>query len=127
MYEALVYSHLITVLAGFVLATTILINKKGTHFHKALGRPYILLMLTTAVITLLMPAHVGPALLGHFGFIHGFSVLTLVSLPIAYFAIRRGNRRSHIANMLGVYVGGILVAGLFAFMPGRLLHSWLFG
>jgi len=28
--------------------------------------------------------------------------------------------------MIGVYVGGILIAGTFALMPGRLLHEWLF-
>jgi uncharacterized membrane protein len=29
--------------------------------------------------------------------------------------------------MLGLYFGGILIAGAFAFTPGRMLHAWLFG
>jgi uncharacterized membrane protein len=29
--------------------------------------------------------------------------------------------------MLGLYLGGILIAGAFAFSPGRMLHAWLFG
>jgi uncharacterized membrane protein len=28
--------------------------------------------------------------------------------------------------MIGLYIGGILIAGSFAFMPGRLMNQWLF-
>ena len=30
-------------------------------------------------------------------------------------------------SMISTYVGGILIAGSFALMPGRLLNDWLFG
>jgi uncharacterized membrane protein len=33
--------------------------------------------------------------------------------------------KSHRNNMIGLYVGGLIIAGSFAFMPGRLLHTWL--
>lgn len=29
--------------------------------------------------------------------------------------------------MPGVYIGGILIAGTFAFLPGRIMHAMLFG
>jgi uncharacterized membrane protein len=29
--------------------------------------------------------------------------------------------------MLGVYVGGILIAGAFTFLPGRLMYQVVFG
>lgn len=87
----------------------------------------MVLMLATGLITLTMPAEVGPRVLNHFGFIHAFSFLTLYSVPAAYFAIRRGNIKVHRANMIGLYLGGILVAGAFALSPGRMLHEWLFG
>jgi uncharacterized membrane protein len=74
-----------------------------------------------------MSAQVGPALWGHFGFIHLFSVLVLYSVPAAYVAARRHHIRAHATHILGVYVGGILIAGAFNFAPGRLLHSWLLG
>ena len=44
----------------------------------------------------------------------------------AIYSIRRGNVAAHRGHMVGVYVGGILIAGSFAFSPGRLLHGWLF-
>ena len=85
------------------------------------------MMLATGLITLAMPAEVGPRFLGHFGFIHAFSFLTLFNVPAAYIAARRGHVRAHRANMIGLYVGGILIAGSFALAPGRLLHTWIFG
>ena len=36
-----------------------------------------------------MPAEVGPQVLGHFGFIHLFSILVLVCVPLAVYNIRR--------------------------------------
>jgi uncharacterized membrane protein len=85
------------------------------------------LMLVTAVVTLFMSAEIGPTLLGHFGFIHLFSLLVFYSVPTAYLAIRSGNIKKHRDSMIGLYVGGILIAGGFTFVPGRLLHTWLIG
>ena len=126
-YTQLAYLHLATVVPAFAIGTFQLLGRKGTPSHKLLGKIYMLLMLATAFITLAMPAQVGPRLLGHFGFIHSFSLLTLYSVPTAYIAARRGNIKAHRAAMIGLFVGGILIAGTFAFMPGRMLHAWLFG
>jgi uncharacterized membrane protein len=126
-YTQLAYLHLATVVPAFAIGALQLLRRKGTPIHKFLGKVYMILMLATALITLAMPAEVGPRFLGHFGFIHAFSFLTLYSVPAAYFAIRRGNIKVHRANMIGLYVGGILIAGSFAFSPGRMLHEWLFG
>lgn len=126
-YHSLAYAHLATVLPAFLLGTFLLLCRKGTPLHRALGRCYLLLMLATGLITLAMPAHVGPQVLGHFGFIHLFSLVTLYCVPAAWLAARRGDVRTHRGNMIGLYVGGLLIAGSFALMPGRLLHSWLFG
>jgi uncharacterized membrane protein len=49
------------------------------------------------------------------------------NVPIAYIAARRRNIKVHRGAMIGLYVGGILIAGAFAFSPGRMLHEWLFG
>lgn len=126
-YTQLAYLHLATVVPAFAIGALQLFRRKGTPSHKLLGKIYMVLMLATGLITLAMPAEVGPRFLGHFGFIHAFSFLTLYSVPAAYFAIRRGNIKVHRANMLGLYLGGILIAGSFAFSPGRMLHEWLFG
>lgn len=125
-YVPLAYAHLATILPAFAIGTYMLIRRKGTPLHRLLGKIYMVLMLVTATITLFMPAAVGFRLLNHFGFIHLFSVLTLTSVPLAYFAAKRHDIPSHRRNMIGLYVGGLIIAGGFAFMPGRLLNTWLF-
>ena len=122
----LAYIHLATVLPCFLIGAWLLLRRKGTTMHKRLGRVYVVLILFTALVTLPMPAIVGPRFLNHFGFIHLFSVLVLVCVPAALYSIRHGNVTAHLGHMVGVYVGGILIAGTFALMPGRLLHTWLF-
>ena len=123
----LAYVHLATVFPCLLIGGWLLARPKGTPVHRALGRIYVVLMITTALVTLAMPAQVGPQLLGHLGYVHLFSVLVLVSIPLAVRGARRGSIRTHRGHMLGVYFGGILVAGGFTLMPGRLLHGWLFG
>ena len=126
-YTQLAYLHLATVVPAFAIRAFQLIRRKGTPIHKFLGRIYMVLMLAAALITLAMPAHVGPRFLNHFGFIHAFSLLALINVPTAYLAARRGNIKAHRGAMIGLFVGGILIAGAFAFTPGRMLHAWLFG
>jgi uncharacterized membrane protein len=126
-YTQLSYVHLATIIPAFVIGTYLLLNRKGTPRHRLLGKIYMLLMLATAVVTLVMPAQVGPRLFNHFGFIHLFSVMVLYSVPAAYLAARKGDIATHKGNMIGIYIGGILIAGAFAFMPGRMLHQLIFG
>lgn len=125
-YQQLALWHLATVMPAFVIASYLLLRKKGTASHKVLGRVYMVLMLATATISLFMPAQLGPALGGHFGFIHLLSVLTLYAVPAAYFYIKKGNVKGHRRSMVLLYCGGFLIAGSFTVMPGRLLNSWLF-
>ena len=126
-YHQLTYLHLATVLPAFFIGAFQLLRRKGNPSHKLLGKVYMVLLLATGLITLTMPAEVGPRFLGRFGFIHAFNFLTLFNVPTAFFAAQRGNIRMHHASMIGLYVGGILIAGTFALAPGRLLHTWLFG
>ncbi len=125
-YLQLTYLHLATVVPAFLLGTFLMANRKGTDRHRVLGRAYMLLLTVTAVITLFMEAKVGPKLMGHFGFIHTLSLLTLWSVPAAYFAARRHDRLRHRYLMIGTYVGALLIAGLLAFSPGRFLHDLFF-
>ncbi len=124
-YIQLAYLHLATIIPAFLLGTYLLVNHKGTPRHKLLGKLYMLLMLFTAIVTLFMSAEVGSTIFNHFGFIHLFSFLVLYSVPSAYFAAKNNNIKKHRRNMIGLYVGAILIAGSFALAPGRLIHTWL--
>lgn len=125
-YLMLAYMHLATIVPAFLIGTFMLMRPKGTPVHMLLGKAYMLLMLLTAVVTLFMPATVGPQFLSHFGFIHIFSVLVLLNVPKAYFAARKRDIKAHKGAMIGLYVGGLLIAGSLALVPGRMLHQWIF-
>ncbi|WP_293268246.1 DUF2306 domain-containing protein [Neptunomonas sp.] len=125
-YLQLAYLHLSTVLPAFLIGSYLLLNRKGTSFHKWLGKIYMLLMIVTAVMTLFMSAEVGPILFNHFGLIHLFSVFVLYAVPTAYMAIKNNNIKKHRGYMIGLYLGGLLIAGGFSFAPGRLLNNWIF-
>lgn len=117
------YAHLITVVPCFFIGAYLLVVKKGTKNHKSIGKVYMFLMFTTAIITLFIPAQVGPHFLHHFGWIHLFSFLTLYSVPTAIIAIRKKQVRKHKIKMILLYFGAIIISGGFTFVPGRYLHN----
>lgn len=127
IYNSIMYLHIITVVPCIFMGAYIFISKKGTARHKLIGKTYMLLMVITALLTLLLPARVGPQFLSHFGFIHLFSILTLYSVPTAIMAIRKGNVRRHKIKLTLLYIGAILIAGGFTLAPGRYLHGVFFG
>ncbi|MGB7373247.1 DUF2306 domain-containing protein [Pontixanthobacter sp.] len=117
--------HLATVLPSLVIGGMLLARKKGDRLHKVLGRTYAVLMVVTA-ITSFWIGRPGTGIAGSgYSFIHAFAVLTLISIPWAVHAARTGNVASHEATMRGLYVG-LVIAGLFALLPGRLLANLVF-
>lgn len=126
-YELLMYIHLITVIPCVFLGAYVFIVPKGGPKHRLFGKIYLSLMAFTAVVTLFMPAKVGPQFFGHFGYIHLLSVLTIYTVPTAILAIRKGQVKRHRSKMILLYVGGMLIAGGFTFFPGRFLHEFFFG
>ena len=127
MLTPVISLHLATVAPAALIGAYLLLRAKGTPLHRLLGKAYMVLMLATALLSLLIPAAVGPQFLGHFGAIHLLSLVVLYSVPGAYIAARKHNVAADSSHMIGVYVGGILVAGLFTLAPGRYLHQLLFG
>jgi len=124
-YLYTVYLHLGTVIPAFFIGTYLMFSHKGSPLHRLLGKIYLSLMFFTAIVSLFIPAFVGPTVLKHFGLIHLLSLLTLYVAPAAYFAAKRHDVKTHKRHMIGLYIGALLIAGFFAFMPGRLLHTWL--
>jgi len=126
-YDQLLQVHLWSVVPCFFIGAYLLLVQKGTKNHRNLGKVYMVLMLFTAAVTLFMEAQVGPQFLGHFGWIHLFSFLTIYSVPTAYLAIRKGQVKRHKTKMILLYFGAIIIAGGFTFTPGRYLHEVFFG
>lgn len=112
--------HLATVIPAIPLGAFVLWSKKGNARHKMLGKVWASLMLITAVTSLFI-GRPGTGLAGTgFSFIHIFSVVVLISIPRSIWRIRNGNVAGHQRSMQGVYIG-LILAGLFSFLPGRIL------
>ena len=116
--------HLATVLPAFAIGTWLIFaSHKGSRTHRALGLAYLTLMTLTAISTLFIRS-IRP---GSLSLVHLFIPLTLFGVFSALWYVRRGSIRGHRAAMLGLYFGGLLIAGGFTLLPGRLLHGVFFG
>lgn len=115
--------HLAAALTALAIGLVILSGVKGTAQHKALGWSWVIAMAVTAFssffIQVLYP--------GHFSLIHLLSGWTMIILPVAIWAIRQRRVMMHARSMTGTFVGGLIIAGLFTFVPGRIMWSVVFG
>ncbi|MDC9721103.1 MAG: DUF2306 domain-containing protein [Gammaproteobacteria bacterium] len=94
-YEQLAWIHLALIAPAPFLGGYLLLRKKGTPKHRQLGKIYMLLMFSSALISLFMPAHIGPQFVWHWGWIHGLSFWTLISIVMALYFVKRGNIIAH--------------------------------
>jgi uncharacterized membrane protein len=118
--------HLATVLPAFVIGTFLLfVSKKGAPHHRALGYIYLALMTITAAATLFIHQVRPDGPMG-FSLLHLFVPLTLFGVVGAIYGARTHNVRLHRNAMIGLYVGGLIIAGSLAFMPGRVMHKIFF-
>lgn len=115
--------HLFSALTALMIGAALMMRVKGTAAHKLLGWTWVLAMGATAVSSLFIRV-VNP---GHFSFIHLLSGWVIVGLPGAVYAIKRGKVAAHRRAMTGMFVGGLLLAGLFTFIPGRLMWAVFLG
>ena len=87
----------------------------------------MVLIFFSSIVSLFLKAYVGPTILNHFGWIHLLSILTIWTVPRSLIAVKKGNIQRHKRSMKLLYWIGLVLAGLFTLMPGRYLHSLLFG
>lgn len=118
--------HLCTCLPAIPLGAYVLWRKKGDMLHRQLGKLWAGLMLATALTSLFI-GRPGAGIAGSgFSFIHIFSIIVLVSIPLGIWRIRTGDVAGHYRSMQGVYIG-LVIAGLFTFVPGRIFGALAFG
>jgi len=115
--------HIAGALFALLIGTVLLVGIKGTAVHRGLGWAWVLAMTVTAISSLFIRQINGGAL----SLIHLLSGWTLIGLPMGVWAVRRGRIRAHARHMTGLFIGALIVAGAFAFVPGRLMWSLFFG
>lgn len=118
--------HLATVVPAFAIGTyQIFASKKGSPIHRALGAVYLVLMSITAVAAIFIHSINPNGFLG-LSPVHLFVPLTAWSVYTAIVAARAHDVRRHRNAMIGLYVGGLLIAGALTFLPGRVMHRVFF-
>lgn len=118
--------HLATAAGAAIVGPFILLRQKGDRLHKTLGRIWAALMMITAICSAFIRTP-GAGIAGTgFSFIHFFTIWTLINIPIGVWAARTGRVGMHRGIMAGLYIG-LLVAGAFTFIPGRMLGNLVFG
>lgn len=115
--------HVAAALTALAIGTVLMVGVKGTRLHRTLGWTWVVAMAATAVSSLFIREmnH------GAMSWIHLLSGWTIVALPMAVYAARRHKVHMHRRFMTGLFVGGLLIAGAFTFLPGRLLWRVFFG
>ena len=91
--------HLAGALSAFGIGTALMMGVKGRGLHKRLGYAWVVAM----------------------------AIWSIIGLPMGIAAARRKDIAKHRKEMTGMFTGGMLVASLFTFLPGRMMWSIFFG
>jgi len=116
--------HAFAAIAAFAVGAIQLSAPKGTIPHRLVGWLWAVLMLTVAISSLFIHEI---RLWGPWSPIHLLSILVLVILPLAVLYARRHQVSRHRTAMLMLFTGALVIAGVFTFLPGRIMHSVAFG
>jgi len=116
--------HVATVVPAAVLGAVVLFFPKGTPLHHLLGRIWIVLMIVTSFSTFFI--HELNVFYG-FSPIHIISAFTIYGCLQSVYFVRRGQIKRHMRIMQGIYLGGIVIAGGFTLLPGRIMYTVVFG
>ncbi|MDQ8728848.1 DUF2306 domain-containing protein [Bradyrhizobium sp. LHD-71] len=116
--------HAFAAMAAFVLGLVQFAAPKGTLPHRTLGFIWFALMLTVAISSFWIHEI---RLWRDWSPIHLISIYVLTMIPMAIYFAHRHNIRGHARTVIGIFIGGLIIAGLFTFVPGRIMHAVAFG
>ena len=115
--------HLGAAVICLALGAIQMASPKGTLPHRLIGWIWVGLMMllagTSVFIKVIFP--------GHFSYIHLLTAWVLLITPLAVMAARRGQVAMHARFMTGLFYTGLITAGAFTFLPGRILYRVFFG
>jgi uncharacterized membrane protein len=97
---------------------------KGTLPHRTAGWIWALLMVVVAGSSFFIHEL---RVWGEWSPIHLLSIFTLVMLPLAVMHARRHRVERHRHAMIAIFTGALVIAGIFTFWHGRIMHAVLFG
>ena len=115
--------HMFVAITAFAVGLFQLVAPKGTIPHRIIGWAWLIFM-TVIAVTSLFIRNINH---GHFSFIHILTAITLIQIPVIIYFARTHQIQKHGAAAYGLFMGALLIAGLFTFIPGRLMWQLFFG
>jgi uncharacterized membrane protein len=116
--------HAVAAMGAFILGLVQLIAPKGTLPHRTLGWIWVALMAVVAGTSFFIH---DIRMWGPWSPIHILSVVSLVMLARGMWYARQHRVTGHRITMVSIFAGALVIAGLFTFVPGRIMHAVLFG
>ncbi|MEH2626908.1 putative membrane protein [Bradyrhizobium sp. AZCC 1719] len=116
--------HAFAAMAAFALGIVQFAAPKGTLPHRTIGWIWVVLMAAVAISSLWIHEI---RMFGPFSPIHLLSIFVPIMLALAVLHARRHNVSGHRKAMVSIFFGALVVAGLFTFLPGRIMHAVVFG
>ena len=118
----IVQTHIGTAVFAVGIGPLAVFRRRRDGWHKLLGYFWVLALATLVVMSFFITG-LRP---GQFSAIHLLSILVLVSLARGLWLIRQRRIRAHAIQMQALYLQALLGAGLFTFVPGRMMSRVLF-
>jgi len=115
--------HVAAVVPAALLGAHLLVRPKGTPRHHLLGKIWLVLMVVTALSSFFIH---------QINMFYGFSPIHLLSLFVLFGCwgaianARKHNIDAHKRIVRSLYFGGIVGAGGFTFLPGRIMSKVAF-
>ena len=116
--------HAFAAMTAFALGLVQLTAPKGTLPHRTLGWIWVGLMALVAISSFWIHQI---RLVGPWSPIHLLSIFVLVMLPLAVWRAHTHQVVAHRRTMISLFTGALVIAGLFTFAPGRIMHAVVFG
>ena|SRR5437667_7755179 len=121
---SVVQIHAFAAITAFAVGLIQFTAPKGTIPHRLIGWSWVMLMLTVVLSSFFI--HI-IRFWGPWSPIHLLSIFTLVTLPLAVWRAHRHDVRRHRNAMTNLFMGALVIAGVFTFLPGRIMHAVAFG
>ena len=116
--------HAFAAMAAFALGVVQLAAPKGTLPHRTVGWIWVGLMVIVSATSFWIH---DLRVWGPWSPIHLLSIFTLTMLPLAVLLARRHQVARHRNAMIAIFTGALVIAGVFTFVPGRIMHAVAFG
>ena len=116
--------HAFAAMAAFALGVVQLAAPKGTLPHRTVGWIWVGLMVIVSATSFWIH---DLRVWGPWSPIHLLSIFTLAMLPLAVLLARRHQVARHRNAMIAIFTGALVIAGVFTFVPGRIMHAVAFG